>query len=86
MCDFTSTHCTKSLHVNKAIPAGVLALMIATLAGQKLLMIADCNAALALSHFSISDISYTNLENAFWVSAASGFRGTVMVGRGRVKD
>ncbi len=45
---------------------------------------AVCNAALALSHFSISVISYTNLENAFCVSAASGFRGRVIVGRGRI--
>jgi hypothetical protein len=51
MFDFASTHCTRSLHVSEAIPAGVLALMIATLAGPRLLMIADCNAALALSHF-----------------------------------
>jgi hypothetical protein len=79
-----STHCTKSLHVNEAIPAGVLELMIATLAGPRLLMIADCKSALALSHFSISDISFTNLENAFGEFEASGFWGTVIVGRGRI--
>ncbi len=73
MLDFVSTHWTKSLQDSEAIPAGVLALMIATLAGPRLLMIADCKDALALSHFSISVISYTNLAKAFWESVGSGF-------------
>jgi hypothetical protein len=48
MLDFVSTHVTRSLHERDAMPDGVFTLIMATLAGPRLLVMADCSAALAL--------------------------------------